>query len=194
MSIEHGDDDNERIPRFANPALDGSRKNEDDEHEEDEHEEDRDTERRAKRRGNGDDEETSTPTFGNPALDKGKDEEDEHEDEEKDEDEAEERGNGGNDETSGLDEKKIEEPKPEEPKGQEEVAGRTIGGLREAFYDQSCPQAEKIAYDTIQKHLKKDPSLAPAVVRLFFHDCFVTVRPSWFLLLLHFFCDHFGYN
>lgn len=195
MSFGHGDEDNERILRFANPALDGGK------NEEDEHGEGRDAERHADEEDNetsaldkgkdeedehaGDENEMSTPTFSNPALDKGKD--DEHEDEEKNEDEAEERGNGNDDETSstvdtGLDEKKNEEPQPEETIVQEGVVGGPIGGLQEAFYKLSCPQAEKVVNETLQKHLQQDPSLAPAVLRLFFHDCFVTVRPSRFVL------------
>lgn len=193
MSFGHGDEDNERILRFANPALDGGK------NEEDEHGEGRDAERHADEEDNetsaldkgkdeedehaGDENEMSTPTFSNPALDKGKD--DEHEDEEKNEDEAEERGNGNNDETTvdpDLNEKKNEEPQPEETIVQEGVVGGPIGGLQEAFYKLSCPQAEKVVNETLHKHLQQDPSLAPAVLRLFFHDCFVTVRPSRFVL------------
>lgn len=156
VSFGHGDEDNERILRFANPALDGGK------NEEDEHGEGRDAERHADEEDNetsaldkgkdeedehaGDENEMSTPTFSNPALDKGKD--DEHEDEEKNEDEAEERGNGNNDETTvdpDLNEKKNEEPQPEETIVQEGVVGGPIGGLQEAFYKLSCPQAEKVA-------------------------------------------------
>ncbi|KAK4423866.1 Peroxidase 39 [Sesamum alatum] len=56
----------------------------------------------------------------------------------------------------------VEEPEtPKEP-------------LREGFYAQSCPQAEKVATEIMKKHFSRDPTLAPAIVRLFFHDCFVT--------------------
>ncbi|KAK6116540.1 hypothetical protein DH2020_049646 [Rehmannia glutinosa] len=48
------------------------------------------------------------------------------------------------------------------------------GALRVGFYAQSCPQAEKIVNEVIHKNFRKDPTLAPAIVRLFFHDCFVT--------------------
>ncbi|KAI3452691.1 hypothetical protein Pfo_009355 [Paulownia fortunei] len=50
----------------------------------------------------------------------------------------------------------------------------TQEGLREGFYEQSCPQTEKVVNDIINKNFLKDPTLAPAIVRLFFHDCFVT--------------------
>lgn len=90
-------------------------------------------------------------------------------------------------------------PEPENPKFEpvpesEPVEGPVDGappsepepaqqGLREGFYEQSCPQAEKIVNETIRKHFLKDPTLAPALVRLFFHDCFVTVRSSHYLKL-----------
>lgn len=46
--------------------------------------------------------------------------------------------------------------------------------LVEGFYQQSCPQVEKIVYDVINNIFRKDPTLAPSIIRLFFHDCFVT--------------------
>ncbi|GER51549.1 peroxidase 1 [Striga asiatica] len=46
--------------------------------------------------------------------------------------------------------------------------------LLEGFYEQSCPQAEQIVSEVINKNFQKDPTLAPALIRLFFHDCFVT--------------------
>ncbi|KAL2233649.1 peroxidase 39-like [Sesamum indicum] len=69
-----------------------------------------------------------------------------------------------------------EEPIPEHdvPKdgGQEpEIAQEA---LREGFYAQSCPQAENVVNQIINKHFRRDPTLAAAIVRLFFHDCFVT--------------------
>ncbi|CAA0833122.1 Peroxidase 39 [Striga hermonthica] len=48
------------------------------------------------------------------------------------------------------------------------------GALLEGFYEQSCPQAEQIVSEVINKNFQKDPTLAPALIRLFFHDCFVT--------------------
>ncbi|GFP97490.1 peroxidase 39 [Phtheirospermum japonicum] len=67
-------------------------------------------------------------------------------------------------------------PGPEEPQpipGPEEPQP-TPGALQEGFYQQSCPQAEKIVNEALNKILQKDPTIAPALVRLFFHDCFVT--------------------
>ncbi|KAJ8557229.1 hypothetical protein K7X08_002854 [Anisodus acutangulus] len=41
------------------------------------------------------------------------------------------------------------------------------------FYAKSCPKAEKIIQDYVQMHIPKAPSLAAALLRLQFHDCFV---------------------
>ncbi|EPS71843.1 peroxidase 1, partial [Genlisea aurea] len=60
-----------------------------------------------------------------------------------------------------------EEPKPETPATQG-------GALRKDFYRESCPQAETIVNQTIHTIFNRDPTLAPALVRLLFHDCFVT--------------------
>ncbi|GER56021.1 peroxidase 1 [Striga asiatica] len=48
------------------------------------------------------------------------------------------------------------------------------GALVEGFYQQSCPQAEKIVSEVINTNFQKDPTFAPALIRLFFHDCFIT--------------------
>lgn len=44
------------------------------------------------------------------------------------------------------------------------------------YYAKSCPKAEKIIQDYVYKHIPKAPSLAAALLRLHFHDCFVRVR------------------
>jgi len=54
------------------------------------------------------------------------------------------------------------------------VEGTTKGGLKEGFYQQTCPQAELIVNDIMNKAFKNDSGLAAALVRLFFHDCIVT--------------------
>ncbi|XP_073147892.1 peroxidase 5-like [Henckelia pumila] len=46
-------------------------------------------------------------------------------------------------------------------------------GLVEGFYDKDCPLAEQIVNEVLMKNLKKDATLAPAIVRLFSHDCLV---------------------
>ncbi|KAL7149146.1 hypothetical protein ABFS83_05G020100 [Erythranthe nasuta] len=45
--------------------------------------------------------------------------------------------------------------------------------LIEGFYGRSCPRAEMIVNQTINEYFSKDPTLAPAYVRLFLHDCLV---------------------
>jgi len=47
--------------------------------------------------------------------------------------------------------------------------------LKTGFYSSSCPKAEGIVRSTVESHFKKDPTIAPALLRLQFHDCFVQV-------------------
>nr|GLL20449.1 peroxidase 25 [Ipomoea trifida] len=47
------------------------------------------------------------------------------------------------------------------------------GELRTGFYSSSCPQAESIVRSTVEAHFNKDPTIAAALLRLHFHDCFV---------------------
>lgn len=43
------------------------------------------------------------------------------------------------------------------------------------YYRPSCPNVEQIVFKEVQKAFKKDPTIAPGVLRLMFHDCFVRV-------------------
>ncbi|KAK1602321.1 hypothetical protein QYE76_017631 [Lolium multiflorum] len=45
--------------------------------------------------------------------------------------------------------------------------------LRLAYYNQTCPSAEAIVFDEVQKAYKVDNRTAAALLRLHFHDCFV---------------------
>ncbi|XP_059276978.1 peroxidase 3-like [Lycium ferocissimum] len=45
--------------------------------------------------------------------------------------------------------------------------------LQQNFYSKSCPKAEKMIQDYVQKHIPNAPSLAAALLRMHFHDCFV---------------------
>lgn len=45
--------------------------------------------------------------------------------------------------------------------------------LQMNFYAKNCPKAEKIVQDYVQKHIPNAPSLAAALIRMHFHDCFV---------------------
>ncbi|XP_031498429.1 peroxidase 5-like [Nymphaea colorata] len=45
--------------------------------------------------------------------------------------------------------------------------------LRVGFYLGSCPSVEDVVKDTVAKAFATDPGVAPELVRLHFHDCFV---------------------
>ncbi|KAL9326222.1 hypothetical protein ACSQ67_006867 [Phaseolus vulgaris] len=45
--------------------------------------------------------------------------------------------------------------------------------LKNEFYSTSCPKAEATVRSTVESHFKKDPTIAAALLRLQFHDCFV---------------------
>ncbi|GJN34329.1 hypothetical protein PR202_gb22979 [Eleusine coracana subsp. coracana] len=41
------------------------------------------------------------------------------------------------------------------------------------YYDRSCPNAQDIVHSVMASKVATQPAMAPAVLRLFFHDCFV---------------------
>ncbi|CAA6671918.1 unnamed protein product [Spirodela intermedia] len=53
------------------------------------------------------------------------------------------------------------------------IASCAQAQLRLGFYGQSCPNAEKIVLDYVRSRIPKAPSLAAALIRMHFHDCFV---------------------
>lgn len=47
--------------------------------------------------------------------------------------------------------------------------------LQSKYYKHSCPGAERAVAKVVAKAIHKDNSIAPRLLRLFFHDCFVEV-------------------
>ena len=50
--------------------------------------------------------------------------------------------------------------------------------LSVSYYDKTCPRAQHIVQAVMASRVAADQAMAPAVLRLFFHDCFVNVRPN----------------
>ncbi|KAL4614757.1 hypothetical protein ACB092_07G076300 [Castanea dentata] len=46
-------------------------------------------------------------------------------------------------------------------------------GTRVGFYSALCPRVESIVRSTVQSHFRSDPTVAPGLLRMLFHDCFV---------------------
>ncbi|RAL49470.1 hypothetical protein DM860_012903 [Cuscuta australis] len=46
--------------------------------------------------------------------------------------------------------------------------GTTVG-----FYRSTCPTAESVVRATVASHYRSDPTVAPGLLRMIFHDCFV---------------------
>ncbi|KAF2325435.1 hypothetical protein GH714_028681 [Hevea brasiliensis] len=46
-------------------------------------------------------------------------------------------------------------------------------GTRVGFYSRTCPRAESIVSSTVATHFKSNPAIAPGLLRMHFHDCFV---------------------
>lgn len=50
-----------------------------------------------------------------------------------------------------------------------------------SYYHGSCPQLDRIVHNKVTQWLKNDSTLAPALIRLHFHDCTVRVRNPFFV-------------
>jgi peroxidase len=46
-------------------------------------------------------------------------------------------------------------------------------GVEIGFYDSYCPDAEDIVRSTVEQYYDRDATIAPGLLRLHFHDCFV---------------------
>jgi len=54
-------------------------------------------------------------------------------------------------------------------------SGAAAQGLAVGFYDTTCPTVETIITSSMQSSIASDSTVAPGVLRLAFHDCFVRV-------------------
>jgi peroxidase len=69
---------------------------------------------------------------------------------------------------------------------------RPSGGgsaLSSTFYDASCPSAYNVVRRVIQNAWVSDPRIPASLIRLHFHDCFVTVRELTAALICHLSCS-----
>jgi len=56
-------------------------------------------------------------------------------------------------------------------------------GLNMNYYLMTCPFVEPVVKNTVNRALLQDPTLAAALIRMHFHDCFIQVfLPSLSLL------------
>ncbi|CAK7341601.1 unnamed protein product [Dovyalis caffra] len=53
------------------------------------------------------------------------------------------------------------------------VLPAVLADLRVGFYKPTCPEAESIIFQAVQKRLNTDKSVTAALLRMQFHDCFV---------------------
>ncbi|KQK18352.1 peroxidase 5 [Brachypodium distachyon] len=49
-----------------------------------------------------------------------------------------------------------------------------VESLQPGFYNQSCPEVEQVVRDVVDSEVGMDHTLAPGLIRIFFHDCFIT--------------------
>lgn len=65
------------------------------------------------------------------------------------------------------------------------LIGSTHAQLQLGFYAKSCPKAEQIILKYVHDRIHTAPSVAAALIRLHFHDCFVRVIQFNFVLSFH---------
>lgn len=63
------------------------------------------------------------------------------------------------------------------------IVPAVLADLRVGFYKPTCPDAESIIFQAVQKRFNTDKSVTAALLRMHFHDCFVRVRFSSLKLL-----------
>ncbi|XP_010524521.1 PREDICTED: peroxidase 24 [Tarenaya hassleriana] len=57
--------------------------------------------------------------------------------------------------------------------GHERRRGKWEGRLNMGFYHETCPQAEGIVREIVSEKVEANPNLAPKLLRIHYHDCFV---------------------
>jgi peroxidase len=55
------------------------------------------------------------------------------------------------------------------------VEAVVVQGLQVGYYNHSCPEAEQVIRDVVEAEVSMDHNIAPGLIRIFFHDCFITV-------------------
>lgn len=60
-------------------------------------------------------------------------------------------------------------------RGQNQIPNSPEDQLRVGFYQTSCPDAENIVTSIVRQAASSNTNLAPVLLRLHFHDCFVEV-------------------
>ena len=68
-----------------------------------------------------------------------------------------------------------------------------VDGLHVGFYGKTCPEAEGVISDIVNNEIAMDRGISPGLIRLFFHDCFITVTSlinTSHLLTLMLHCMH----
>jgi len=63
---------------------------------------------------------------------------------------------------------------------------RDGSNLQYNFYKDSCPEAENIVRSAVTDIYSDHSDLAPSLLRLFFHDCFIQVPFSFLLFFMYF--------
>jgi len=61
------------------------------------------------------------------------------------------------------------------------VDASIVDGLEVGFYGQTCPDAEGAIRNVVNNEIGMTRGIAPGLIRLFFHDCFITVINGHYL-------------